>query len=48
MKKLTDNGLVEAYIAAIRLQLDHEFIMLLLDEIKGRKITINPYVMSVS
>ncbi|GGM19815.1 hypothetical protein GCM10011351_02100 [Paraliobacillus quinghaiensis] len=46
MQKLTDNGLVEAYLVAIRMQLESEFVMLLLDEIESRKITIKPCVMS--
>jgi hypothetical protein len=41
MKTLSSQGLIDAYISSIDLQLDKEFIQILLLEIKERKINID-------
>ncbi|MDF2722035.1 MAG: Sporulation inhibitor [Paenibacillus sp.] len=42
MRTLSNEALVDSYFKAIDLKLDREFVMLLLAEIKRRKINI-PY-----
>jgi hypothetical protein len=41
MKTLSSQGLIDAYISSIDLQLDKEFIQILLLEIKRRQISID-------
>ncbi|HJV44106.1 MAG TPA: sporulation histidine kinase inhibitor Sda [Bacillota bacterium] len=45
MKLLSDEALVEAYCKSVNLELDPDFINLLLEEISQRKIDMNRYVL---
>ncbi|ALS23470.1 MULTISPECIES: sporulation histidine kinase inhibitor Sda [Paenibacillus] len=43
MKLISDEMLVESYFKAIELQLEDEFVALLLDEIRHRQINLDYY-----
>ena len=42
MKALSNEALIDSYLKAVDLKLDREFVMLLLAEIKRRKLKLYP------